>query len=722
MKYSVVSVLLISVPAVATSVGPCSSDDQKQFPYCNTSLPVIERATDLVSRMTQAEKIGQMVNSAPPIERLGVQQYDWWTECLHGISGSCTHGGRCPTSYPMPIGLGATFNLPLIKKMASQISSEGRRMNVENEAQRKLNSKWHFIGLDFWASVSGSLGFVCGNPILLGKTNLNNPNWTFLFLGSRWGRGMETPGEDPYLNGQYAVNFIKGMQEGEDPRYLKTVATLKHYTAYSVENWHTDDRHSFNAIVSDQDLVQTYLPAFEVGIKEGKAGSVMCAYNAVNGIPACASSFLLQDILRDQWDWDGYVVSDCDAVSDVFNNHNYTKDPASAAAESLKAGCDLDCGNFYKIHMADAIQQNVIKESDLDTALVRLFTAKIKLGEFDPPGGQPYRNYPSETIGHPDHVETALSCSCPMEGLKNAFSGEVVGVKGCDLKSNDTTHFDEAVKAAQGADVAILFMGIDGGIENEGNDRNSIDLPGFQYEFIDAVAKVQSETILVLVNGGSVDISAAKENPNIVSILEAFYPGMKGGEAIADVLLGKYNPSGRLPYTMHKKDFVDQIPMSDTSMTNGPGRTYRYFHGDAIYPVGYGLSYTTFSYKTNAVDWFLQEDGTQTGAKYQVKVTNTGNLAGAASVLAFLSFKEEQNYSSVDFSCPLSQLFGFEKIYLEPGETKKVFVSAHVSALKCFHRTDHVLKSPYGWYQVNIGDEMVHEFLSMPDMAKLENA
>lgn len=679
-----------------------------------------------------------MNHAAPSIDRLSIPYYNWWTECLHGVAGSCTSDGRCPTSYPMPIGLGATFNMHLVNRMASQISSEARRMYVENAKQWKEKPKWHFIGLDFWAP------------------NIN------IFRDPRWGRGMETPGEDPYLSGQYAVHFIKGMQEGEDPRYLKTIATLKHYAAYSVENWHHYSRHSFNAVVSDQDLVQTYLPAFEAGIKEGKAASVMCSYNAVNGPPSCASPFLLQDILRDQWDWDGYVVSDCDAVADVFNNHKFKPTAEEAAGASLKAGTDLDCGTFYKDHLPDAVKGNMVSDADLDKAMIRLFTARMKVGMFDPWDQQPYLQYPPETIGHDDHLETALqlaresivllkndegalpldasslkqvaalgphfnstgalcgnyhadlpSVLSPSEALKDVFSGTVVGVKGCDLRSNKTSGFDEAVKAASSADVAILFMGIDGGIENEENDRNTIGLPGVQEEFIDAVSKVQKKIVIVLINGGSVDVSAAKENPNVVAIVEAFYPGMKGGEAIADVLFGKYNPSGRLPYTMHRKDFIDQISMTDMSMTDSPGRTYRYFTGDAVYPFGHGLSYTTFEYQT-------QEEGLlggsiadgSMGVKYRVRVTNTGTVAGETSVLAFISFKD----FTADFSCPQSQLFGFEKIYLSPGESKEVFFSAAPLSLGCYHVKENRVGIPKGRYSVQIGDNS-HEFLSTGEVS-----
>lgn len=680
--------------------------------------------------MTLEEKVAQLGNNAPSIDRLHIDKYAWWTEGLHGILGKCTPDGRCATVYPAPIGIGASFNMKLVKKMASQVSSEGRRMFVENHLYTGTDVDWKWIGLDYWAP------------------NIN------LFRDPRWGRGMETPGEDPYLNGQYAIAYIRAMQEGEDPRYFKTIATLKHYAAYSVENWKGYQRFSFDAIVSDQDLAQSYLPAFEAGVREARAGSIMCSYNAVNGIPACASKFLLQDILRDQWEFDGYVVSDCDAVECVFANHKYKPTKAEAASVSLKAGTDLDCGNFYS-NLNNATKQGLVNYADIDKALTRLFAARFKLGMFDPWDQQPYMQYSPDTIGHPEHVATALDIGresivllkneggflpldkdstqniavmgphykatgalCgnyfgqlpqvdnPLQVFGKRLSGTVTGVKGCEVNSKDTTEFLNATEAASAADVAILFMGISTAIEQESLDREEIGLPGVQEDFIEAVANVQSKTVLVLINGGSLDISAAKNNPNVVAILEAFYPGMKGSDAIADVIFGEYNPSGRLPYTIHKREFVEQIPMIDMSMVNYPGRTYRYFRGEAVYPFGFGLSYTTFECEALEIIPIGDSESHGNGASYRIIVTNTGEVAGDASVLAFLSYKG----SDSDFSCPRSQLFGFEKIHLLPGESKEVFFSAALLALKCYRKSDGTISVPEGLYSVQIGDSIRHEF------------
>lgn len=483
------------------------------------------------------------------------------------------------------------------------------------------------------------------------------------------------------------------------------------------------------------------------------------SYNAVNGVPSCASTFLLQDILRDQWDWDGYVVSDCGAVANVFRPHQYKPTSEEACAATLQAGTDLNCGDgYYANHLPDAMRKGLISEDDLDLALERLFSARIKLGMFDPWEDQPYMQYPPEVIGHPDHVETALqlareslvllknddgvlpldagsemtiallgphvnatgilcgnyhgqlpSIVSPFQAIKATYpSGTVTHMKGCEINSNSTAGFDDAIKLAREADLAILFMGIDMSIEKEGKDRESIGLPGVQGDFVEAIANVQTKTVLVLINGGAIDVSMAKANPNIVAILEGFYPGMKGGEAIADVIFGKYNPSGRLPYTIYKNEFVDQISMADMSMTNYPGRSYRYFRGEAVYPFGFGLSYTTFEYEMHQEeDTSLDYDATL-GISYRIRVTNTGSVAGDTSVLAFLSFKD----SDSDYACPKSQLFGFEKVQLVPEESKEIFFAAAPMSLKCYKRSDGSLGAPDGWYSVQIGDSIQRDFFS----------
>jgi beta-glucosidase len=339
--------------------------------YKDPDAPVDKRVADLVSRMTLEEKVEQMLSAAPAIERLGVPAYDWWNECLHGVA----RAGRA-TVFPQPIGMAASFDESLMFKVASAIGDEARAKHNEfvRHGQRGI-----YEGLTFWTP------------------NIN------LFRDPRWGRGMETYGEDPFLTGRLAVQFIGGLQ-GDDPRYLKTVATAKHYAVHSGPE---PTRHEFNVQVDELDLRNTYLPQFEAAIRDGGARSVMCAYNAVRGEPACASTMLLEEILRKQWDFTGYVVSDCGAISDIYTGHKTQPNAESGAAAAVKAGCDLDCGLEYR-HLVPAVQQGLLSEEDIDAAVRRLFTARFKLGMFDPPERVPFTRIPYSVNDSPQHAALAL--------------------------------------------------------------------------------------------------------------------------------------------------------------------------------------------------------------------------------------------------------------------------------------------------------------------------
>ena len=353
-----------------------------QKPAClNTSLPAEQRAVDLVHRMTLEEKASQLVNQARAIPRLGVPSYDWWSESLHGVAVNGT------TEFPEPIGLGATFDPASIHKMGTDISIEARIKNAQAVRANGGHSNI-FEGLDFWAP------------------NIN------IFRDPRWGRGQETYGEDPFLTGRMGVAFVTGMQ-GDDPRYYRVIATPKHYAVHSGPE---PTRHTANVDVSKHDELDTYLPAFRAAVTEGKAGSVMCAYNSINGEPACASQFLLEDQLRGKWGFQGYVVSDCGAVIDIFAGHHFKPTQAEASGISLQRGMDNECADFfakvkddhdYKPYV-DAVKQGQLKESDIDVALVRLFTARMKLGMFDPPSMVPYTKIKESELNSPAHKALAL--------------------------------------------------------------------------------------------------------------------------------------------------------------------------------------------------------------------------------------------------------------------------------------------------------------------------
>ena len=348
--------------------------------YLDPSKPVDVRVDDLIGRMTLVEKAQQLVNQARAIPRLQVPNYDWWSEALHGVANAGT-----ATVFPEPIGLAATFDDPLIHDMAVVISTEARAKH--NQAVR-AGRRDIMEGLDFWSP------------------NIN------IFRDPRWGRGQETYGEDPFLTGRMGVAFVTGMQ-GDDPKYFRVISTPKHFAVHSGPE---PSRHSIDVQVSKHDMEDTYLPAFRAAVTEGKAESIMCAYNRVNGQPACANNFLLQSQLRDAWKFNGYVVSDCDAIVDIYQGHHFTKSQAEAAAVAIKTGMDNECADFFTITkddhdykpFVDAVNQGLLTEKDLDISLRRLFTARMKLGMFDPPESVPYAQTPESEIDSAPHRELAL--------------------------------------------------------------------------------------------------------------------------------------------------------------------------------------------------------------------------------------------------------------------------------------------------------------------------
>ncbi|MBI1876635.1 MAG: glycoside hydrolase family 3 C-terminal domain-containing protein, partial [Chloroflexi bacterium] len=550
--------------------------------YLDPTRPIEERVHDLVGRMSLEEKISQMGSEASAIERLGIPKYNWWNEALHGV-------GRAgvATVFPQAIGLASTWNTDLIGRMAGVISDEGRAKHHEavRNGVRDL-----YTGLTFWSP------------------NIN------IFRDPRWGRGQETYGEDPYLTSRLAVRFVQGLQ-GDDPRYLKTVATPKHFAVHSGPE---DTRHYFNAIVSQRDLHMTYLPAFKACIVEGQAFSIMGAYNRVNGEACCASPTLLQKILRDEWGFEGYVVSDCGAIHDIYANHLLVETAPEAAALAVKNGCDLECGCTYGIpchygQLAEATQQGWVTEAEIDRSVKRLFTARFRLGMFDPPEAVPYSQIPYSVVDSPEHRELALEVAqqslvllknqanllpldrnnlktiavigpnaaetlvltgnymgTPAEpvsvlaGIQAVASPEteVIYAQGCELIGFSEAGFTGAIEAAKKAQVAVMVMGLSQQLEGEerqeeGNppgvrsmgDRGGLNLPPIQEKLLQAVYETGTPMILVLLNGSAVAVNWADEH--IPAILEAWYPGQAGGTAVANALFGLFNPGGRLPVTFY---------------------------------------------------------------------------------------------------------------------------------------------------------------------------
>jgi beta-glucosidase len=652
--------------------------------YQDPDQPVNARVADLVSRMTPEEKVSQMVHDAPAISRLGIPAYNWWNECLHGVGRA-----EIATVFPQAIGMAATWDTDLMYRAAVSISDEARAK--------------HHAALDAEGGVPQYYGLTFWTP------NIN------IFRDPRWGRGQETYGEDPYLTARMGVAFVKGLQ-GDDPTYLKTVATSKHYAVHSGPE---HERHHFDAVASERDMRETYLPAFEATVKEAGVYSIMGAYNRTNGEPCCASPTLLQQILRDEWGFEGYVVSDCGAIYDIFAHHQVVDSREAAAALAVKNGCDLNCGEVYG-SLLIALEKGLIDEATLDKSVARLFTARFKLGMFDSPERVPYAATPIEVNDSEEHRALALEMAqasivllknddclplskelgkiavigpnaddavvllgnyngfpsrsvTPLQGIKTKVGAgtEVVYAPGCGIRSGDTSGFDEALAAAQGADVIVAVMGLSQLIEGEEGqqegveggerstgDRVELDLPGVQEELLKALHTTGKPLVLVLMNGSAVAINWADEHA--AAVVELWYPGEEGGTALADVLFGDYNPAGRLPVTFYSSA-DDLPPFRDYDME---GHTYRYFRGLPLYPFGHGLSYTTFAY----TGLELSERKIVPGQEIEVVVTveNTGKRAGDEVVQLYLKDTE------ASVPVPARQLAGFRRVYLEPGESQVV--------------------------------------------------
>lgn len=645
------------------------------FPFQNPDLSTNERVADLVTRLTLAEKCGQLLHESPAIERLAIPAYNWWNECLHGVARA-----GLATVFPQGIGMGASWNVPLLSQVATAISDEARAKHHEfvRRGWRNMN-----MGLTFWTP------------------NIN------IFRDPRWGRGQETYGEDPYLMARMGVAFVKALQ-GDDPTYLKLVATPKHFAVHSGPE---AGRHSFNAIVSQYDLWDTYLPAFEATVVEGKAASVMGAYNRTNGEVCCGSVTLLQEILRDKWGFDGYVVSDCAAIVDFYRTHKVVDTPAEAAAMAVKNGCELNCGETYQALM-DAHEQGLISEAEIDVAVSRLMTARMRLGMFDPLERVPYAKIGYEVVDSAEHrtlahraalesivllkndgilplspdtkriavigpnahdAETLLGnyfgtpshIITPLDGVRTRANGMVSYARGCHIAQSDWDSDAAAELLARESDVVIFCGGLSQLLEGEEGattggdlDRPSLGLPTVQQTLLEKLHATGTPLVLVLINGSALSVNWADEH--LPAIVEAWYPGQSGGAAIAQVLFGDYNPAGRLPVTVYQS--AEDLPsITDYDMSN---RTYRYFKGKPLYSFGYGLSYTTFEYSHLYVAPDTLRDGDSLAVR--VLVTNSGDRAGDEVVQVYWRHVSAEQHK------PLRQLVSFQRIHLHAGTSQSI--------------------------------------------------
>ncbi|MDO9341729.1 MAG: glycoside hydrolase family 3 C-terminal domain-containing protein, partial [Bacteroidales bacterium] len=816
------------------------------------SLSLEERVNDLISRMTLKEKADQLLYTAPAIPRLGVPAYNWWNEALHGVARA-----GYATVFPQSITIANSWDEGLMFNVANAISDEARAKYHEFQRRGKTGI---YQGLTFWSP------------------NIN------IFRDPRWGRGHETYGEDPFLTGRMGYEFVKGLQ-GDDPKYLKVVATAKHYAVHSGPE---PLRHSFNAKVSESDLRETYLPAFRTLVMDAGVYSVMGAYNMFRDFPCCANP-ILYGILRNEWGFKGYIVSDCWAISDFYKFTKFAKDPAEAAAQAVKAGTDLECGSDYK-NLMTAVEKGLLTEADINVAVKRIFTARFKLGMFDPDEMVPYAQIPFfvncsdynntlsrqaaqksivllkneknilplikeiKTIAvigpNADNFESLVGNynGIPkdpvniLRGITNKVKPDtkVIYAEGSDLadgihnltpvpsrylltpdgrqgafgeyfnnrdmkgepaftRVDDNINFywehlsprfdmpddnfgirwttylvppetgtyylggwgssgyeiqldgkriissmnehhafhievpaelqagkkykievlyknyagdadikllwapprpnltEQAVKAAKEVDVVVLVLGLSQRLEGEemsikiegfsGGDRTNLNLPAVQEQLLDAVAATGKPVIVVLTSGGALSVNKAQEKA--AAILLAGYGGQQGGNAVADVLFGDYNPAGRLPVTYYKS--IDQIPAFENyDMT---GKTYRFFTQEPLYPFGYGLSYTTFTYSNLSIP---EKVVAGENVSVTVTVTNSGKVAGDEVVELYLTDEKAST------TRPIRQLEGFIRITLKPGESKDVQFVMQPRQFSIINNKDKRVIEP-GYFTVSVG-------------------
>lgn len=689
-----VFILLILVSCKNDNSETISTVDNKipptnfEFPFYNPSLPIDERVQDLISRLTLEEKANQMMNSTSKIDRLKISPYDYWNEALHGVGRSCV-----ATVFPQAIGMGATFDDNLIYRVSSAISDEARALY--NAASEKGYYK-KYGGLTFWTP------------------NIN------IFRDPRWGRGQETYGEDPYLTSIIGASFVKGLQ-GDHPNYLKTAACAKHYAVHSGPE---KLRHEFNAESNQKDLWETYLPAFEA-LVDAKVESIMCAYNSTNGEPCCANTYLISEVLLDKWQFKGHVLTDCGALEDFYKQpseggHGIVKTPAEAAALAVKSSISLNCGSIYS-YLPEAVKTGLITEKEIDTQLAKLLRTRFKLGLFDPKGSNPYDGISIDVVNSETHRALAKEVAVKsmvllknngvlplkndlskyfvtgpnaanidillgnyygvnpklvtiLEGIANAINpaSQIQYRLGCMLSEMPKNPIDWASGNAGNSDVTLAVLGISSLLEGEegeslasatAGDRLDYNLPESQLDYLRKLRKAADKNpedkkpIVAIITGGS-PMNLAEVHELADAVLLVWYPGEEGGTAVADILFGNVSPSGRLPITFPKS--LDQLPdYHDYSMK---GRTYKYMNLDPMYPFGFGLSYTTFSY--GKIQTTTPTMSKKDNLKLKVTITNSGKTTSDEVVQMYISDLE------ASVTAPNFQLIKTERINLKPNESR----------------------------------------------------
>jgi len=579
---------------------------------CDTSLPAKDRAQALIDAMTVQEKLNLTHNNSPGVRRLGLPSYNWWGEALHGVAAApgvqfaSSGNWSYATSFPQPISMASSFDDDLFYAIGTVISTEARAFNNANRS-----------GLDYWTP------------------NINP------FRDPRWGRGQETPGEDTYLVKRYIDTIVTSMQGGRNPESYKIIATCKHYTAYDMEGWEGNTRYGFDAIVNPQDLSEYYMQPFQQCARDTKVASIMCSYNAINGVPACANSYTIQSVLRGHWNWtadENYITSDCTAIQNMFTDHHAFDTRQQTVAAALNAGVDVDCGYYNPTFLPSAYSMGLVEEATLDRSLLRLYSGLVKAGYFDPPNS-PWRSVGWSNVSTPEAEGLALKVAeegivllkndgtlplipptdrnmtlllaggwinattqlqgnyagpartliSPWMALQNVSNVNLVVVKWFE---------NPTLRAIESQADAILWIDSTTEGADEGQDRNTIRWDAMQVDAVETLATL-GRPLIVAHMGEQVDDSALLNNPNVSALVWAGYPGMMGGQALINIITGKAAPAGRLPITQYPSAYVHQVPMTDMSLrpnaqTGNPGRTYKWFD-NATVEFGYGLHYTNIS-------------------------------------------------------------------------------------------------------------------------------
>ncbi|MET0393270.1 MAG: glycoside hydrolase family 3 N-terminal domain-containing protein [Chitinophagaceae bacterium] len=684
--------------------------------FRKAGLPMEARVKDLLNRLTLEEKISLLGYRSAAVPRLGIPAYNWWNEALHGVA----RAGKA-TVFPQAIGMAATFNDPLLYEAATVISTEARaKYNLAVAQDRRLQ----YMGLTFWSP------------------NIN------IFRDPRWGRGQETYGEDPFLTASMGSAFVRGLQ-GNDPRYLKTSAAAKHFAVHSGPE---AGRHTFNAVVDEKDLRETYLYAFKRLVDAG-VESVMCGYNRLNDEPCCTGNTLLQKILRQEWQFKGHVVTDCWALEDIWLRHKVLPNSVVTAAEAIKAGVNLDCSNLLQDDVLKAVQQNLLTRPQIDSALAGILRTQIKLGFYDAPLSTPFSRYGGDSVSNAYHTELArkmaqqsmvLLKNAPLKGQSksilplnkssygaimvagpnaaslDALVGNYHGVsdkavnfvegitatvnagtrveydQGCDYE--DTVHFG-GTWAASNADITVAVIGWTPVYEGEEGDaflapgrgdRKDISLPAAHIAYIKELRKsIKDKPLIAVVTAGSAtDISPIA--PYVDAIILAWYPGEQGGHALADVLFGNVSPAGRLPVTFYNS--FDDLPAYDSYTMKG--RTYRYFDGKVQYPFGFGLSYTSFAYS------WQQQPGAVNSLKdtlvFSAAIRNTGSMDGDEVAQVYVQYPSGERM-------PVKELKGFQRISVQKGQERSVQFRLPVAELQKWDLKQGKWVLYPGEYRIGIG-------------------